>query len=76
MHCSTEMSGSACFCLLPLLMERRCVMNIFNWRDHADAFLDNNMLVMSVVVGGILFVWLFTSIFCGPDHPRDRHRPH
>lgn len=47
-----------------------------NWRELADAFFGNNMLVISVVVGGVVSVWLLTSIFCGSDHPHDRHRPH
>ena len=75
MHCLAEMPGSACFCLLPLPMERRCVMNILNWREHADNFFDDPMLVMAVIVTGVSGVFVFTFI-SRLMNAGDRRRPH
>lgn len=50
-------------------------MDILNWREHADNFFGNGMLVMAVVVGGTCFAVLVHAL-CRSDNPRDRHRPH
>ncbi|HWH16157.1 MAG TPA: hypothetical protein VNU25_01060 [Candidatus Paceibacterota bacterium] len=56
-------------------MERRCVMNILNWREHADNFFDDPMLVMAVIVTGVSGVFVFTFI-SRLMNAGDRRRPH
>lgn len=50
-------------------------MNILNWREHADNFFDDPMLVMSVIGTGVAAIFVYT-LFSRLMHSGDRRRPH